>query len=390
MKYDAFISYRRKSGTHQATALKEALENRRHKGCVFMDTYTRKGGPFPKELSETLKESCNLVVVISAKDCFIPKEGEEDYYLREISDALGQGKNIVPVYYDEVKYEDIEGALKNSPYNMKNFPKHQAVFYHNDNPEGSISQIDSLLKTEEDILNEQLKSLSEKRTQIRQELLYLKEDNSGKCPICQSDYDATMTYCQKCAYKFFDELDESVAEKNEKIQEKARKKKHKEIWEMLQQGGVREKYLEAVIEKMKDQVEELSHEVESKREELMQRDQELEETKATLRDTILRMKDVKKESDSATQLLPNVKKLIKAIGNTPKTRYELMHIMSLVSEVNLRMNYITPAIKRGYVKLLYGDITNHPRQQYKLTSLGKKMLDEMKQEMDVSENGSQT
>ena len=48
MKYDAFISYRRESGTHQATALKEALENRGHKERIFMDVFNDEGGPFPK------------------------------------------------------------------------------------------------------------------------------------------------------------------------------------------------------------------------------------------------------------------------------------------------------------------------------------------------------
>ena len=275
MKYDVFLSYRRRNGTYQATALKEALENRGHKDRVFMDTYTRKGGPFLSELNEALKESCNLVVIISSKDCFNPKIGEEDYYLREIADALEQGKNIVPVYYDGITYEDIELALKNSPYKLENFPKHQVVFYHADNPSGSLSQILSLLKSEEEMLNLQFKSVSKIRKKLLHDIIYLRQDYLGKCPICQSDYDITDSYCKKCAYKFFDELEKSAAEKTELIQEKSREKKHRDIWNRSQQDTTRDKDFEKELELLRDKVKKLESQIESKKMELVNRELQL-------------------------------------------------------------------------------------------------------------------
>ena len=292
MKYDVFISYRRRNGTYQATALKEALENRGHKDRVFMDTYTRKGGPFPSELNEALKESCNLVVIVSSKDCFNPKDGEEDYYLREIADALEQGKNIVPVYYDGITYEDIELALKNSPYQLKNFPKHQAIFYHADNPSGSLSQILSLLKSEEEMLNLQFKSVSKLRKKLLHDILYLRQDYLGKCPICQSDYDSTDSYCKKCAFKFFDELEKSVAEKTELIQEKSREKKHKDIWNRSQQDTTKDKDLEKELGLLRDKVIKLESQVESKKKELANRDFQLKESEKQRRDLELQLSNL--------------------------------------------------------------------------------------------------
>ena len=327
-------------------------------------------------MSEALKESCNLVVVISSKDCFTPKEGEEDYYLREISDALGQGKNIVPVYYDEVKYDDIEGALKNSHFNMKNFPKHQAVFYHNDNPEGSIDQIDSFLKTEEDILNEQFRSLSKKRNQIRQELLYLKENNSGKCPICQSDYDATMSYCQKCAYKFFSELDKSVAEASEVIQEESRKKRHVDIWEKYQQDRAENLNIELI--ELKKRVEDLETIVQSKNEELALRDQQLVETKKALKDSVERLREVENNMTKygpISKVSSNIKTLIQVIGDKPKSYLEMQEVMSVKNKASLSRHYIMPAIQEGYIENICPNSSSHTK--YQLTDLGKKIYENM-------------
>ncbi len=324
MKYDVFISYRRRNGTYQATALKEALENRGHKDRVFMDTYTRKGGPFPSELNEALKKSCNLVVIISSKDCFNPKVGEEDYYLREIADALEQGKNIVPVYYDGITYEDIELALKNSPYKLENFPKHQVVFYHADNPTGSLSQILSLLKSEEEILNLQFKSVSKIRKQLHQDIHYLKPDYLGKCPICQSDYDITDSYCKKCAYKFFDELEKSAADKTELIQEKSREKKHRDIWKRSQQDTTRDKDLEKELELLRDKVKKLESQIESKKMELVNRELQLKASEKYRKQLELQLSGIKdkhthqeKENVLEIKLDENVKfKMIYVEGGT--------------------------------------------------------------------------
>lgn len=312
MKYDAFISYRRKSGTYQATALKEALENRGHKGRIYMDTYNGKGGPFPKELSDALKESCNLIVIISSEECFKAKPNEEDYYLREISDALEQVKNIIPVYYDEIKYEDIGNDLKNSTYNLKNFPKHQAVQYHTDNPDGSIGQIISYIKSEEDILRNQFELVSKKKNEIRQEILYLTEDNNKQCPICHSEYDSTVSYCKRCAYKFFDELEMSVAGRLEQMQEKSRKKKHKEIWENYQQnknsnkGEIKKKFEESMarinestqqINTLKGELDKQNSQLEKVQNELRKSNETKKMLEALLKKTTLEFKSVREIYD---------------------------------------------------------------------------------------------
>lgn len=156
-RYDAFISYRRKSGADNAIALKEALRRRWY--TVYMDVYYQNGGPFPVELNEALKKSRNLVVIISSKDCFKRKEnGEEDFFLLEIFKALEQDKTIIPVYYGDIKFEDIKYDLnvyineylkkKNVSVNdeastdlINKFSQYESVNFRSDEPKGSFNQI---------------------------------------------------------------------------------------------------------------------------------------------------------------------------------------------------------------------------------------------------------
>ena len=218
MKYDVFISYRRKVGTHQARALKSDLELNGYKNRVFMDTDKLKGGDFTKKLRDTICESCNIIIIIS-QGCFDEKKEGTDFFIYEISQALKQEKNLIPIYYDGVKYEDIKEHL----HEIEDFPKQNAITYDNNNPNGSISQIISFLKKEKEILEEGFESLSKKRAKFRKKLLLLNEESQDlKCPICKNNYSAAMSYCQTCGYKYFDDLEQSVAEEDELIQEIAK------------------------------------------------------------------------------------------------------------------------------------------------------------------------
>ena len=230
MKYDVFISYRQKSGIHQADALESKLKFKLN-GCrVFLDRTGIKSGNWKKELDENIRESCNFVVIIS-KDCFPYTKKGKDYFLDEIDQALRQGKNVIPVYYDGMSYDDIKEYLSG----IEDFHNQQHIIFNNNNTDGSVDQIIKFLKTEKEILNKRYKSLSKERTTVRQELMLLEEDKTdSKCPVCATSYTAEMIYCHNCGYKFFDDLEKAVANSNEKLQERGRLMIHKELWRNCQ------------------------------------------------------------------------------------------------------------------------------------------------------------
>ena len=226
MKYDVFISYRRENGTHQANALRADIQRIRADYSIFMDTREMKGGDFARKLDRKIRESFNFVVVIS-KGCFPHQSPGKDYFLYEIGQAIRMGKNVIPVYYDGMEYKNIQEHLSW----IEDFDKQNAITYHNDDPEGSVNQIISYLKTREEILKERLESLSGERETVRKELLLLdKSKVESACPVCSTRHSAAMSYCGTCGYKFFDELEKSVAGPDEQLQESERLEKHKEVW----------------------------------------------------------------------------------------------------------------------------------------------------------------
>lgn len=246
MKYDVFISYRREGGTHQADALesKLLLKRKEYRGRVFLDREEIRGEDWKKKIDESIRESCNFVVIIS-KGCF-PHKGEgTDYFLLEIDQALRMGKNVIPVYYDGMDYECIKDYLAG----IEGFLNRNHIVFNNNNTDGSVDQIIKFLKTEKEVLRHRYKSLCTEKTAVREELMLLEgEKLELECPVCGNSYTVDLTYCHVCGYKFFDELDESAAEKNEKLQERGRLKKHKEIW--------RNRHSDEIINELRQQLEE--------------------------------------------------------------------------------------------------------------------------------------
>ena len=230
MKYDVFISYRQKSGIHQADALESKLKLK-IQGCrIFLDRTEIRGENWKKKLSESIRESCNFVVIIS-KGCF-PHKGEgTDFFLKEIDQALRLGKRVIPVYYDGMEYEDIKEYLSE----IEGFHDQNHIIFNNNNTDGSVDQIIRFLKTEDDILRERYKSLSQERKDVRQEIMLQDSIESiVNCPVCNNRNSVIMTYCPVCGYKFFDKLEMSVADRSEQIQERGRLEKHKELWRGFQ------------------------------------------------------------------------------------------------------------------------------------------------------------
>ena len=284
MKYDVFISYRRESGTYQARALKSDLELNGYKNRVFMDTHSLKGGDFTKKIRDMIQESCNFVVIIS-QGCFVQKKKGIDYFIYEISQALKLGKNVIPVYYDGVIYEDIKKHIDE----IEDFPKQNPITYHADSPDETITKIISFLKTENELLKERFESVSREKAVIRQKLLLLNEESQDlKCPICKNNYSAAMSFCQTCGYKFFDKLELSVAQSHERIQEKERTKKHNDIWlgyckQREHQGDDEQiKSLQSTITELKSTLSKTQKELSTKEKELEESEKQRKELELLL------------------------------------------------------------------------------------------------------------
>ena len=93
-KYDVFISYRRDGGDNLAQLLYDRLTQRGYR--VFLDIESLRGGRFNKAILDTM-DGCRDVIAV------LPPEGlkrcadPEDWVLLELSHALKQKKNLVPV-----------------------------------------------------------------------------------------------------------------------------------------------------------------------------------------------------------------------------------------------------------------------------------------------------
>lgn len=69
--------------------------------------------------------------------------------------------------------------------------------------------------------------------------------------------------------------------------------------------------------------------------------------------------------------------LVKAIGNKELTVKEMLSIVGLKHRETFLNNYLNPAIKDGFVRLLYPDSPRHPRQKYLLTVKGLAAFQEL-------------
>ena len=73
----------------------------------------------------------------------------------------------------------------------------------------------------------------------------------------------------------------------------------------------------------------------------------------------------------------SVRKVIETVGNNQLSVKEMMQLLSLADRENFLNNYLNPAIKDGFVHLLYPDSPRHPRQKYLLTVKGVAAFQEL-------------
>lgn len=124
-KYDVFISYRRNGGEHTAKIINDSLTALGYK--VFFDVEALRSGAFNTKLLDVI-EHCRDVIVVLSENSLERCASEDDWVRKEISFALKQNKNIVPVLLRNFSFpkempEDIE------PLRWKNGVEASTEFY---------------------------------------------------------------------------------------------------------------------------------------------------------------------------------------------------------------------------------------------------------------------
>lgn len=85
-------------------------------------------------------------------------------------------------------------------------------------------------------------------------------------------------------------------------------------------------------------------------------------------------------TSTPTSLIPvneNIKKLIEVIGENQLSVKEILVGMGLKDRPNFLEYTLSPAMKEGYVRMLYPNSPRHPRQKYQLTVKGLNVYKEI-------------
>ena len=77
---------------------------------------------------------------------------------------------------------------------------------------------------------------------------------------------------------------------------------------------------------------------------------------------------------------PRLVRLIKAIGKDTLTRRGICGNMNLRARKNLWDMYMTPAMEKGLVRMLYPESPNSPDQAYRLTPKGLEIYNALPEE----------
>lgn len=123
MKYDVFLSYRRKGGFETAKHLFDLLTKDGYKVCLDLDTLRE--GDFDKALLSRIDECQDFILIVDANAFersvdpdYLP---QRDWLRQELSYALKQGKNVIPVllagaaFPDNLPPDISQVAYKNGP-----------------------------------------------------------------------------------------------------------------------------------------------------------------------------------------------------------------------------------------------------------------------------------
>jgi len=144
-RYDAFISYRRETGSDLASLLKIQLENTHHKR-IFLDVKELQVGRFDEMLLSRIEETPNFILILS-KDSLDRCTIKTDWLKREIMQAINTGRNIIPVLTDNFSFPS-EELWKNLPSEMRVLQSLNGIQYNHLYQDPAIEKINAFMKDE--------------------------------------------------------------------------------------------------------------------------------------------------------------------------------------------------------------------------------------------------
>lgn len=130
MAYEYFISYRRNSGgISQAGEIRRILVECVGEDKVFRDLESIKEGPYPEQIQEAIAVAKHFILIVN-QAFFKEEECPDDWFFKEITQALSLGKDITPIIFDGVCPFDDEKKL---PEDLKKLGNLQRLVYSKDN-----------------------------------------------------------------------------------------------------------------------------------------------------------------------------------------------------------------------------------------------------------------
>ncbi len=143
--FDAFISYRRETGSDLASLIKIQLENRYHKR-IFLDVKELQVGRFDEMLLTRIEETPNFILILS-KDSLDRCVIKTDWLKREIMQAIKTGRNIIPVLAPGFSLPS-EELWKNLPAEMQVLQSLNGITYNHIYQDTAIEKILSYMIAE--------------------------------------------------------------------------------------------------------------------------------------------------------------------------------------------------------------------------------------------------
>ena len=148
--FDAFISYRRETGSEMASLLQAVLSDRFHKKA-FLDIKELQVGRFDEELLMRIQDIPNFILILS-KASLDRCVNKSDWLKREIMHALEKKRNIIPVLTEGFEFPSDE-SWRLFPPEMHVLTSINGVAYSHIHQDDAIRKIASYMKTEKEIKN---------------------------------------------------------------------------------------------------------------------------------------------------------------------------------------------------------------------------------------------
>ena len=154
MKYDIFISYRRDGGDTLAQLIYDRLTDRGY--SVFLDIESLRSGKFNEKLFSVIDE-CRDVVVILPPGSLERCRNEGDWLFLELTHALQERKNIIPVMMKGFEWPD------DMPEGLEELPNFNGIQDSKDYFDAVIDKMTTLLQSRPALFGSVRKKLHKKR-----------------------------------------------------------------------------------------------------------------------------------------------------------------------------------------------------------------------------------